>query len=245
MLTLNSPQGGAAPAAASSTPLAFAFFLVAAVSAVVIVMASSPLPTLAALAVAYVLSGSLIVLAGSNAGGVVLIVALIKVRGGAIVLAILAISVPRADGDGRLPSAASRLRQLSDVPLEGAARLLAMLALAVALLLAYGVPAPNSPEALAAALPAALLRPAMTLVAGGLLCVLFARSPLRLAAGVLLALVGFELIYARLDPGLVVTGGLAVFQLLFAIVASHFVDLDAARSDPREPGRAARRAERA
>ena len=32
-------------------------------------------------------------------------------------------------------------------------------------------------------------------------------------------------VYSYLDPGLLVTGGLAAFQLLFAVVGSHYVGL--------------------
>jgi hypothetical protein len=40
-----------------------------------------------------------------------------------------------------------------------------------------------------------------------------------------MALTAFEIAYARLDPGLVITGGLGAFQLTFAVVASYFLGL--------------------
>jgi hypothetical protein len=80
------------------------------------------------------------------------------------------------------------------------------------------------------------------LCAGGVLTAVFAGSSLRLAIGVLAALAGFELIYARIDPGLLITGGLAVFQMTFALVASLFLgpappeSAPAGSEPPRSPG---------
>ena len=84
-----------------------------------------------------------------------------------------------------------------------------------------------APATFSDALPGGLMPMALVLIAGGVLTAVFARSPLQLAAGVLLALAGFDLIYARLEGGLLITGGLAVFQLAFAIVAGAFIGLDA------------------
>jgi hypothetical protein len=75
------------------------------------------------------------------------------------------------------------------------------------------------------ALPVGILRPALVLAVGGVLTAATARSPLRLACGVLLALTGFEMAYAHVDPGVLITAGLATFQLLLAVVAAYVVGL--------------------
>jgi hypothetical protein len=120
--------------------------------------------------------------------------------------------------DRRLIQASERLAALRGIS-EPSPRLVPGLAVVTAGVILFGVHSVVAPKALSDA----VLQPAVTLPAAGALTVVFARTPLRLAAGALAILTAFELAYARLDPGLVVTGGLAVFQLLFAIVASYFV----------------------
>ena len=223
--------------------LAIVLFLAAAVLAGILVLGSAPALTLGALAGAYLLVAAVILnAAGISAGSaavpssIVVIVALVKVLAGLLVVVILAVSVLQAPGAHRAGGTARRLgdlgalgglgslRGLHGLPLARAERMLPATALMVAMVVAYGLAGlPVATSSLGLALTATVLRPALALVAGGALTMLFARTPLRLAGGVLMALAGFELIYARLDPGLVITAGLALFQLLLAILASSFV----------------------
>lgn len=211
------------------TPLAAVFLIGAVVVAASVLLSAAPAVNLAALAVGYILSAALLALLhtadvaamGPGAAlGAPAIVATIKLLSGLLVVGILAIGVLQAPLDRRLASAARRLRRSRSPEDSGSEQLLPALSLAIAVVIAYGIRSTNLPPQL---LPDALLQPALVLIAGGVLAVVFARHALHLAGGVLLALMGFELVYSRLDPGLLITGGLASFQLLFAVVASHFV----------------------
>lgn len=148
------------------------------------------------------------------------VAALVKPLAGLVVVAILTISVLQAPGEG---AGDPRARLLDVPPRVGSEPLL----LGLAFLIANFIIAGLRSTTLAVALPPEVLRPALCLIGGGVLVAVFARRPLRLAASVLVALIGFEMIYARIDPGLVVTGGLAAFQILLAILASLFVSPDA------------------
>lgn len=195
--------------------------LAALVLAVVIVAAAilprAPAATLGALGAAYVL-GAVVVLGGD--GGSRGVIAAIKVIVGLIVVSMLALSVLQAPIDRRLIAAARRLgrvqagggRQLGE-------HLVPLLALAVIALVGIGI----QPGILAPYVGAGVLRVGLVLAAGGVVGTVFAASALHMAVSVLIALIGAEAIYASLDPGLLVTGGLAGFQLLFTIVASFFI----------------------
>jgi hypothetical protein len=214
------------PPAATGGPAAVAF-LVAAVIAAVLVLSSSAMLTLVALAAGYLVAALWPVIAADFAPGAVTVAA-IKLLVGAIVVAILAISLLQDPRHQRLADAARRLRQLRGAAAEGRDRALPALAVLAGLVISFGLHSTTFVDQL----PDAVLRPAAALITGGLLGLVFARSVLRLVAGVLLALIGFEVIYARLDDGLMVTGGLAAFQLLFAIVASLFVGRGESNGDP-------------
>jgi hypothetical protein len=142
--------------------------------------------------------------------------------------------VLQAPIDRRLVESARRLRQIRAPTGESALseRLLPVFSLGAAGLLAYGMHSAAVPDQL---LPAALLKPALMLAGGGILTAVFARTALQLSCGVILVLIGFELAYTRLDPGLLITGGLASFQLLLAIVASHFLGLSPTSDAPPTP----------
>ncbi len=191
--------------------------------AATMLLVPTPLATLAALAAGYGLAAFVLLWTGAGAGASIASIATIKLVAGGVVVAILAISVVQAPADQQWAGAARRLRRLPSDQAYQHARLLPALVLATAIAVAAGIPA----VALSEALQPALLHTALILMAGGILTVVFARTPLRLAGGVLLALTGFELVYAQLEPGLFITGSLAVFQLAFAVVAAAFVGLDA------------------
>jgi hypothetical protein len=103
----------------------------------------------------------------------------------------------------------------------GGERLLLALALAAAVVICLGIQSVSFPLAV----PDVVLRPALVLAAGGVLTAVTARSGLRLAAGVLLTLTGFGLGYSHLDPGMLIAAGLALFELLFALLASYYLGL--------------------
>jgi|GEM_PF-2398758 hypothetical protein len=208
--------GGSTPAtrAMPSFP-AMLMFSLAALLAALMVLRGSAVATLGLLLAAYVLVTVVLL-----AAGVQPVIALTKVLVGALVVAILAVGVgqtPAGDSDGSL---LSRLQAAAYEPRgAGLSTLGVALALAAGLLLSLGVHASELTEQL----PDALLHPALALIVGGVLTAVFARSPMRLAGGVLFALAGAELLYASLDPGLMITGGLAAFQLLVAVVSSFFI----------------------
>jgi len=132
----------------------------------------------------------------------------------------LALSILQAPIDRRLVAAARRLGQVQAAPRRALSeRLVPVLALAIVALVGLGM----QPAVLAPYVGPGVLRVGVVLVAGGVVATVFAGSALKLAAGVLIALIGSEAIYASLDPGLLVTGGLAGLQLLFTIVASFFI----------------------
>jgi hypothetical protein len=154
-----------------------------------------------------------------GATGAPAIVAAIKLMAGALVVGVLAISL-QVPLDRHLSETAHRLRALGPENSTPTRRVMPTISLAIAVVISYGIHVVHLPQDI---LPDALLQSALILSAGGVLTLVFAVSSLHLACGVLMALVGFEMVYARLDPGLLVTGGLAAVQLMFAIVASHFV----------------------
>lgn len=222
MIVVLSPARRAPIELGTPTVLAALFFLAAAVITSILVLSRGVIAPLSALAAGYVLEAALLAVAGDLTATMITL-AFIKLLVGAIVVGILVISLLQDPRHQRLAEAAQRMRVLRGPAVEGQNRILPALAVLVGLVLSYGLHS----SSLAETLPDAVLHPAAALIAGGLLSLVFARSALRIVVGVLLALVGFELIYARLDAGLVVTGGLAAFQLLFAIVASSFVGLGA------------------
>lgn len=188
----------------------------------VLLLAQAPMLSLAALAGGYgVLAGELF-LHGADGPVPMGVLALIKLVAGVVVVAILTISWTQSEQESRTAAAGRRLAALRRSGPAIDDRGLAAISLALAWVVALGVPSVTVPESLASP----VLHSALVLVAGGVLTGIFARTALRLACGVLLAMCGFELIYAFLEPGLVITAGLAVFQIVFAIVASAFVGHD-------------------
>jgi hypothetical protein len=178
-------------------------------------MRTSAVATLGALAASYVLAGMLLLAAGTQP-----VIALTRVFVGVIVVAILAVGVAQTVGVGHGSTMLARLQLAAREPEgQGLSALGVALALATGLLASLGMHA----SAVTETLPDAVLHPALALAVGGVLTAVFARSPLRLAGGVLFAIAGAEVIYSRLDPGLVITGGLATFHLLVAVVSSYFI----------------------
>lgn len=214
-----------APAVAAST-FGIALWIVSIGIAGVLLFVPLRLATLLTLLASYLL-GSAALLIGGQASAMTTISALILPLAGLVVVAILSISLIQVGdpGDGS-PMPTLLIREPGDRS-EG---ILRWISFGIAVLIVGSVQATSLPEALSAD----LLRPALTLVAGGILAAIFARSTLRLAVAVLFALVGFGMVYASLDPGLVMTGGMAVFQIFFAMLASLFIglDLDAEEAKP-------------
>jgi len=189
--------------------------------AVLMVIAATPVLTLAALAGGYGVVALALVAAGAQDAADMATLAVIKAVAGIVVVAILVVSVLQTTTEEASGGSTDhRPRRASGGSLFDL-RVLPLVALATAVVVALGIPSVALPEVL----PPALLHAALILIFGGALTVVFARAPLRLAGGVLLALTGFELVYTRLDPGLFIAGSLAVFQLAFAIVAAAFVGL--------------------
>ncbi len=193
---------------------------------------------LVALGAAYIYaSGLLALLAGlqvvDTTQGAPTIVATIKLLSGGLVVGILAISVVQLPFDRRLADAAQRLHGLLSYEATSTRRVLPAIALAVAVVISYGIHSYSLPPGL---LPDALLQPALIIAAGGILSVVFAVSVVHLVVGVFMAMIGFEMVYARLDPGLLVTGGLATLQLMLALVASYFVGAAGADAGEQDPG---------
>lgn len=233
-------SGSAPPGTTAQAPAPFALLILLAAGVVGagVLLSRVPAAMLIALAGGYALSAALLglLIGADSAGGAVAaspIVAAIKLIAGLLAVAVLTISALQTPAIGRPDRAAQRLRLFRPTdPSPSTSRLVPALALVTVLVVIYGVHATRLPPV---ALPDAVLQPALALVAGGVLAVIFGASALQLACGVLLALAGFELVYARLDPGLLVTGSLAAFQLLFALVASHFVGVtDSIGSDREE-----------
>lgn len=206
-----------------SAPIALVVLAVAIGVAAAMLVGETPFTTLAALLCGYGLAA--FILLSTSRGGPAMVAAVVSIKSvaGLVVVAILVISVLQAPADRNLAGAAQRLQRLSPAAAARESRLLPLLALATAVVVASGIPSITLPEAL----PQPLLHVALVMIAGGTLTVVFARTPLRLTGGVLLALTGFELVYAQVEPGLLITGGLAVFQLAFAIVAAAFVGAEA------------------
>jgi hypothetical protein len=195
----------------------------ATLTAAAMLLSSRPGVTLGALALGYGLTSALLV---ATSG--LLAVGLIYALAGTAVVVILAMAVAQMPIDRHLARAARRLGTLRGGTEATTDRLVLTLALAVAVLVALGIQSVSFPLDL----PAEILRTTWVLVAGGVLTTLTARSPLRLLSGVFLAIAGFQLAYARLDPGVLVAAGLAMFQLVFAVVAAYYVGLAARAEGP-------------
>lgn len=191
-----------------------AILLLCAIPAATVAVAGRPSIILAALGATYVLAAGLLLSAGTPwfIAGIVILM-------GVFVLAILAVSVVQApDQELRPAAAARRLAVLQGERDVGWSLVPAITVIGAAVVLA-GVKSVVAADRL----PDIILQASLLLGAGGVVAVVLARGPLRLSAGVLMTTTAFSLAYARLDPGLIVTGALAAFQLLFALVASYFV----------------------
>jgi hypothetical protein len=147
------------------------------------------------------------------------VIALIKLVTGAFVLAIMASSTLEAEESADRTTAATRRLASLQPSAPGGWGIVPALAILLGLVLVLGIKS----EVALDRLPDLILQSGLMLGVGGVVAVVLAREPLRLAVGTMLGVIAFELVYARLDPGLVVTGALAGFQLLFALVASYFV----------------------
>lgn len=200
--------------------------------AAAMLLVAAPAVCLAALAAGYALAGGALLTPGAGLDGPQVVLGAIKLVTGAVVVAILALSWTQARGvqtRGSRPAAAARraLAALRGDTEPDEDRGLAAICLAIALLAALGVPSATMPETL----PLSALRVALGLTAGGVLTAVFARTALRVACGILLALCGFDLIYAHIEPGLLITGGLAVFHIAYTMVATAFLGDDSVRSE--------------
>ncbi|MFN2115472.1 MAG: hypothetical protein ACK2T6_07135 [Anaerolineae bacterium] len=223
--------GGAVVVAARSgvggphTPsvAALVLYVVAALLSVLLVLRSSPAATIGALGASYVVAAAVLLSLGTPP-----VVVATKVVVGVLVVAILGVSVAQVLGEsGRRDTARALMVRVNppgggDVSTPGVAA-----ALGAGLISVIGIHS----AAVALLVPDALLQPALALIVGGVVTAVFARSPLRLAGGVLFALVGAEMVSTGLDAGLVISGGLATFQLLFAVVAAYYVGDPSARGE--------------
>lgn len=210
-------EQGQAPAPTGS-PLAA---LVALGIAGAMLLVRLPLVNVLSLLAAYLFSAALLVLTPNGSAFPMAVVATIKAVAGGVVVAILAISAVQAPAGARAGASGRPRARLAPPPGWRADLGLPALALAIAVLVALGIPSRTLPEAW----PPHFLHAVLILVIGGVLTVVFAGSALQLAAGLLLALCGLELAYARIDAGLLITGGLALFQLLLVTVISIYFDL--------------------
>ena len=212
------------PAMVGSTEVPLWPVLVATAIIALLLLPRPPAARLAALLATHVLVAVL-----SIAAGVPPILVVLTASVGVLVVGMIAISVMQAPIDRRLLAAARRLSELRGLDSEIGDRLIPSFAVGVIAIAALGYSGGTldslGPEV------AMVLRPTAILVAGGILMVIFASTALEVAVGVLVALAGAELVYAALDHGLIVTGALAGFQLLLAVVISFFVGL----SPPRSP----------
>ncbi|MBK6769921.1 MAG: hypothetical protein IPG72_13105 [Ardenticatenales bacterium] len=209
-----------------------------------VILPRAPALTLGGLGAAYVL-GAVVVFGGD--GGARGVIAAIKLIVGLIVVTMLSLSILQAPLDQQtdrrterridrqIVSTARRLRQVTGTAGRMRSdRLVPALALAIVALVGLGM----QPGVLAPYVGAGVLRIGIVLAGGGVIGTVFAGSALQLAASVLLALIGSEAIYASLDAGLLVSGGLAGLQLLFTIVASFFIGQSPlAGGAPNEPAR--------
>jgi len=186
----------------------------------VILLVRAPAAKLIALHGAYALSGVLVAQGGAPAvlGALMFLV-------GTIVVGMLAISVMQAPIDRRMLAAARRLRALRPGPDAERSPVVPGLALLVALAAARGFDSVVLAER--GVSMTGVLHPTVAMAAGGVLTVVFAVAALDIAVGVVLAVVGAQLLYTVLDPGLLIGGTLAGFHLLLAVVASFFIGLSA------------------
>jgi len=225
-LSILAADKGTAPVTAADSGTAI--WIITAVLGYAALAADRPLSQLLTLLGAYGLgTGILLATAGPDDPNVLGIIALVKLLAGLVVVSILAIGTldrPRRSIEALTWRQALWVRNRS-LPTE---RRFLLLAAPVTFLLLTGIQS----NLLADRLPVTMLRPALTLICAGLLGTVFAEGALRLACCAFLALIGFELIYSRLDPGLLVTGGLAAFQILFALLLSAFFGIDLGDTDP-------------
>ena len=219
------------PTLAATAPGAV-LWLVTAVVAFAVLLAIRPLSQMLALLAAYLLAvWTLMTTAGPNDPAVFGTIALVKLLAGCVVVAILAIGTveaPRRWGPAVNARQALLARDRS-LPSE---RRFVLMAVLVTILLLSGI----QNNLLADRVPVALLRPALTLICAGLLGTVFAEGALRLACCTFVAFIGFELIYTQIDPGLLVTGGLAAFQILYALLVTPFFGIDLGETDDVETG---------
>lgn len=195
----------------------------AAACCALVVLARPAAAKLAGLVLALATSAALLL-----ATGVPAVIVVVKVLVGLLVVGMLALSVLQAPIDRRLVHAARRLRAIGESGPSDRLRTVAGIALAILVVGALGL---AGGEILGGpSIPPVLLQTAVVLVGGGILAATFSHDVLELTCGVLLVLIGAEVVYANYDAGLVVSGALAVFQMLFALVASYFLGLGQAPS---------------
>jgi hypothetical protein len=209
LVPLKAPTGPASVSGLGTLTL-----LVCAVPAAAVALAGRPPVILAALGATYALAAAMLIATGTP-----WFIAGIVVLTGIFVLTILTVSVIQAPDVPLRPAAAAR--RLADLHGERDVGWSFVPALAViaAVVLIAGIRSVVAADRL----PDIVLQCSLLLGAGGAVAVVLARGPLRLCTGAHVAMTAFSLAYARLDPGLWVTGALAGFQLLFALVASYFV----------------------
>lgn len=217
------------PATSAEAPPAGGWSSVIVADAVAAAMVLGPAPavSLAALAAGYALVGVKLFVLGAGVAGPAVVLGVTKLVAGAVVVAILTLSATQTRGMRSAGAARRALAALRGHASVDHDRGLAGICLAIALLAALGIPSATLTEHL----PLSALRVALGLIAGGVLTAVFARTALRVACGVLLALCGFDLVYAHIEPGLLITGALAVFHIAYAMVVTAFVEHDSAAGE--------------
>ncbi len=183
-----------------------------------IASASAPAITLAGLAASQLLSAVWLVMGGGRQATIPLI-GVIYGLVGLLAVGILALSLSEAPPSATVRSTVRRFRVRHAPAGGGDQRGMVLIALAIVLVMICSADLPVSEELV----PLFTLRPALLYAIGGALVVIFARTALQLVVGVLLAYIGFQMGYAQIDAGLLVTFGLSAFHLLFALVAAYYV----------------------
>jgi len=220
-----------APAGSSPQPLdsAWPLTLLAGALGLGILMAERPLVQLVALIGAQLL-GAWVLVASPGPAAVVdpRVIAMVKLVTGWVVVGILTVGTVQQLDSGRSSQRPLEALLAKQVGASSERRFLFGTAV-LGFVLVLGIQS----ETLVESLPLPLLRPALLLISAGLLGTVFAEGALRLACSAYLIFIGLELVYARLDPGLLITGGLAVFQILFALMIAGFFGIDLGQATAR------------
>lgn len=221
LMLLTGFPGTAQDGSLLQTPSAstLAYLLVA--TMVIGLVASQPRPqaSLSGLAASQLLAAGWLVVAGGLSQATLPLIGIIYGLIGLLAVGILALSLSATPEAAAVPARIPRLRWQQLEPSGDGQRWLAIISLLIVLILVSSSQLPDLSEVI----PPDSLRPALLYAVGGAMVVIFAATALQLVVGVLLTWTGFQLGYAYLDPGLLITFSLSSFQLLFALVAAYYL----------------------